>query len=152
MATDRYVCLSCRKGHDTPGLCPHCPRGELLDMTIASDRELLADQQRLTAATARRSLVLFAGVVAYMVVGVGLTWLLSTQLGWSSDAAGMVSVLGTGALLLPLILWSYRGTPDAPSPEQPFSEIDPVQWESLLDAPEPDAEAPARQPRQSDLS
>lgn len=44
--SDRYTCMHCEGTHDQPGFCPHCSRGELLDLARDSERELLATQRR----------------------------------------------------------------------------------------------------------
>lgn len=118
MSTQRYACLNCYQEHNAPGFCPHCPRGELLDMTIPSDRELLLSRKLLMRTRSKRLWIFFAGALTWLGFELGLWWVLSRTTEWNITTINMFSLLGIGVLIMALTMWHYRSTAAAPAPER----------------------------------
>jgi hypothetical protein len=116
-------------------------------MRLASDRELLEDNRRRHRMELKRSMLTILVIVIASLGSVGVILPVSERTSLSTDVMGLITVLVSAALLVPPLWLLHRGSAANPSPEQPFSEIDPVQWEALLDEPvplQPDTDAPPR--------
>ncbi|MDG1482545.1 MAG: hypothetical protein P8R54_23340 [Myxococcota bacterium] len=153
MDTDRYICMTCHKGSDTPGFCPHCPQGELLDMTVDSERGLLAYGRQVTMRS-RKVWLFFGSIVGLFIISAGFFWLLNTKMGWSDEASMLAMLASEGMLYALLVFWLARTPRASPTTEHTLSARALVASEKQHDEPvagQPtsdvtDAPLPERQP------